>query len=112
MITPFGLPEFLRMPFGIRNAGQTFQRLMEMVGAGLNFVFIYLDNVLVASLDEATHISHVREVFQRMRQCGLLLNLSKCSFGQPEVEFLGHRISEGGASHQAIGGHSGLPKAA
>jgi hypothetical protein len=47
-----------------------------------------------------------------MRQCGLLLNLSKCSFGQPEVEFLGHRISEGGASHQAIGGHSGLPKAA
>ncbi len=82
------------MPFGLRNAGQTFQLLMDMVGAVLNFVFIYLDDVLVASLDEATHISHLREVFQRLQQYGLLLNLSKCSFGQPVVEFLGHRISE------------------
>jgi hypothetical protein len=52
VITPLGLWEFLRMPFGLRNAGQTFQRLMDMVGAGLTFVFIYLDDVLVANPDE------------------------------------------------------------
>ncbi len=42
----FGLWEFLCMPFSLRNAGQTFQRLMDTVGAGLSFVFIYLDDML------------------------------------------------------------------
>jgi hypothetical protein len=51
IITPFGLWEFTRMPFGLKIAGQTFQRLMDKVGAGLDFVFIYLDDILVASKD-------------------------------------------------------------
>jgi hypothetical protein len=97
VITPFGLWEFLRMPFGLRNAGQTFQRLMDMVGAGLSFVFIYLDDLLVASPDEAAHVQHLALVFQRLREYGLQLNIGKCSFGQPHVEFLGHHISERGA---------------
>jgi hypothetical protein len=97
VITPFGLWEFLWMPFGLRNAGQTFQRLMDMVGAGLSFVFIYLDDVLVASPDEVSHVQHLALVFQRLREFGLQLYIAKCSFGQPHVEFLGHHISEGGA---------------
>jgi hypothetical protein len=52
IITPFGLFEYVRMPFGLRNAGQTFQRLMDKVLQGLDFVFIYLDDVLIASPDE------------------------------------------------------------
>jgi hypothetical protein len=97
VITPFRLWEFLRMPFGLRNAGQTFQRLMDTVGAGLSFVFIYLDDVLVASPDEDSHVEHLRTVFQRLRDFGLLLNISKCAFGQARVEFLGHLVTEKGA---------------
>ena len=49
VITPFGLYEFLCMPFGLKNAAQTFQRFMDQVLHGLNFVFDYLDDILVAS---------------------------------------------------------------
>jgi hypothetical protein len=97
VITPFGLWEFLRMPFGLRNAGQSFQRLMDTVGAGLSFVFIYLDDIHIASPDEDSHPQHMRTILQRLRQHGLLLNLSKCVFGQSVVDFLGHRVSEQGS---------------
>jgi Reverse transcriptase (RNA-dependent DNA polymerase) len=49
IITPFGLFEYIRMPFGLRNAGQTFQRLMDSVLQGLPYCFIYLDDVLIHS---------------------------------------------------------------
>jgi hypothetical protein len=49
IITPFGLYEFLRMPFGLKNAAQAFQRLMDGVLRGVDFVFVYLDDILVAS---------------------------------------------------------------
>ena len=63
VITPFGLFEFLRMPFGLRNAGQTFQRLMDELMGDLPYMFIYLDDVLVASLNHQEHNLHLREVF-------------------------------------------------
>ena len=49
VITPFGLFEFLRTPFGLKNAAQAFQRLMDTVCHGLDFVFVYLDDILVSS---------------------------------------------------------------
>ena len=49
VITPFGLFEFLRTPFGFKNAAQTFQRLMDTVCKGLTFVFVYLNDILVGS---------------------------------------------------------------
>jgi hypothetical protein len=49
VIRPFGLWEFLRMSFGLKNAGQSFQRLMNRRMAGLDFVFVYLDDILIAS---------------------------------------------------------------
>jgi hypothetical protein len=85
VITPFGLWEFLWMPFGLKNAGLTFQRLMDRLGADLDFVFIYLDDILVASPDVETHKQHLHTVLQRLRQFGLVLNLEKCELG------LGHR---------------------
>ena len=45
IITPFGLYEFLRMPFGLKNAAQAFQRLMDTVCQGLNFAFVYVDDI-------------------------------------------------------------------
>ena len=96
VITPFGLYEFLQMPFGLTNAGQTFQRLMDRFGAGMDFVFIYLDDILIASPDETSPCRHVHTVLSRLQDFGLILNLSKCRFGLPEVEFLGHRVSAAG----------------
>ncbi|CAL9696568.1 unnamed protein product [Knipowitschia caucasica] len=48
VITPFGLFEFLRMPFGLKGVAQTFQRLMDSVLRDMPFLFVYLDDVLVA----------------------------------------------------------------
>ena len=55
IITPFGLHEFLHMLFGLKNAAQTFQRLMDTVCHNLDFVFVYLDDIMAASKDEAEH---------------------------------------------------------
>ena len=96
IITPFGLFEYLRMPFGLRNAGQTFQRLMDEVLAGLDYCFVYLDDVLVASKTEDEHEQHLEEVLSRLQQHGLVLNGEKCVLGAPTVEYLGHKVSARG----------------
>jgi cleavage and polyadenylation specificity factor subunit 1 len=96
IVTPFGLYEFLRMPFGLRNAGQTFQRMMDDVMSGLNFCFVYLDDVLVASADHRQHQQHLRTVFQRLQSHGLVINAEKCQFGVQQINYLGHRISPSG----------------
>merc|ERR1711860_476694 len=85
IIPPFGLFEFVRMPFGLRNAGSTFQRLMDRVLVGLPFIFVYLDDVLIASPDHASHRQHLREVFGRLRENGLTINPKKSVFGQEET---------------------------
>ena len=96
VITPFGLFEFLRMPFGLKNAAQTFQRLMDVLGQDMNFIFIYLDDILVFSRTRQEHIIHLRQLFQRLHQHGLVINLDKCQFGRTTIDFLGHRISQHG----------------
>ena len=88
VVTPFGLFEFLKMPFGLRNAGQTFQRLMDQVCSGLNFTFVYLDDVLVSSPDGPSHIKHLRLILERFKEYGLIINFKKCAFGQSEISSL------------------------
>ncbi|XP_069796568.1 uncharacterized protein [Narcine bancroftii] len=66
IITPFGLFEFLRMPFGLKNAAQTFQCLMDAVVKYLDFVFIYLDDILIASRKCDEHEAHLRTFFARL----------------------------------------------
>ncbi|CAE1271070.1 unnamed protein product [Acanthosepion pharaonis] len=69
--TPFGQFEFLKMPFGLRKAAQTFQRLMEEVLRGLPYVYAYIDNILVASRDADLHKQHLEEVFRHLTHYGL-----------------------------------------
>ena len=95
VITTFGLYEFLRMAFSLRNAG--FQRMMDRVICGLAFAYCYLDNLCVASRSPEEHITHLRILFQRLQQFGLVINLKKCSFHVNEIEFLGHHLSARGA---------------
>ena len=96
--TPFGMFEFVRVPFGLRNAAQTFQRFIDQILRDLPFVCAYIDDVLIASRNMQEHRDHVRQVFGRLKQYGVVLNPSKSTFGQSEVIFLGHHISETGIS--------------
>ena len=96
VITPFGLFEFLRLPFGLCNAAQSFQRLMDTVLRDIPCIFVYLDDILIATPDEASHRRALRQLFGRLREHGLAVNASKCVFGQAELTFLGHRITANG----------------
>ena len=96
VVTPFGLYEFLRTPFRLRNAAQAFQRLMDSVCRGLDFVFVYLDDILVASRDVDEHRAHLAALFTKLQDHGLVLNVAKCVFAQHSLRFLGHLVSADG----------------
>jgi len=94
--TPFGLYEFYRMPFGLRNATQTFQRFIDAVLRGLDFCHGYIDDLLVASRDEEEHRRHLEQIFQRLKEHGLSINVTKSEFAEKEVEYLGYTVNKEG----------------
>nr|VZI48510.1 unnamed protein product [Spirometra erinaceieuropaei] len=94
--TPFGLFEFIRMPFGLRNAAQTFQRFIDRVLRGLPFVYAYIDDLLMASRNAEEHKEHLALVFDRLDQFGVVINPSKCVLGVPSLHFLGHHVDAQG----------------
>ena len=96
IITPFGLFEFLRMPFGLHNAAQTFQRFIDQVLRGLPFSYIYLDDVLIASSTPEEHQHHLHTVLARLEEHGVSINPAKCVLGKEQLEFLGHRVDASG----------------
>lgn len=96
IVTPFGLFEFPFMTFGLRNAAQTFQRFMDEVTRDFDFVFPYVDDLLIASKDEKEHMQHLKLVFERLAEYGLVVNVSKSHFGKAEVKFLGYLVSASG----------------
>ncbi|CAB0004085.1 unnamed protein product [Nesidiocoris tenuis] len=96
VITPFGLFEFVRMPFGLRNAGQSFQRFVDTILRGLDFVYAYLDDLLVASSTQEEHVQHLHLLFECLSQHHINVHVDKCVFGVSEVDFLGHLVSKDG----------------
>jgi hypothetical protein len=97
--TPFGLYEFLVLPFGLTNAPATFQRLMNEVFHDYireGFVVVYLDDVLIYSKTEEEHLGQLERVFTRLREHQLLAKLVKCSFFEKQLRYLGHIIGENG----------------
>ena len=96
--TPFGLFNFTRTPFGLRNSGQTFLRFIDHVTRGLDFVFVYLDDLLVTSPDHRTHKKHLRILFARLAEYGIIIGPEKCQFGTTELSFLGHHVCAEGIS--------------
>jgi cleavage and polyadenylation specificity factor subunit 1 len=96
IITPFGLFEYLRMPFGLRNASQTFQRHIDMVLQGLSNVAAYVDDIIIASPDAKQHRKHLSETLAKLNTHNLQIKLEKCRFFQSSVEFLGHTLSKDG----------------
>lgn len=96
--TPFGLFEFPFMTFGLRNAAQTFQRFMDGILRDLEFCYVYIDDILVASKSEDEHEKHLRQLFQRLQDNGIVINPVKCKFGASRIAFLGYMISGEGTT--------------
>lgn len=83
----------------VQATGQTFQRLMNYVLQGLPFVFVYLDDILVASQSHADHELHLRQVSEHFQQHSLNVCFNKCSFGLAEIPFIGHLMSKEASNH-------------
>ena len=66
---------------------------MDSVCHGLNYVFMYLDDILLASHTDEENRSQLAALFDWLKAHGLVLNLAKCVFAQPELKFLGHRVA-------------------
>ena len=96
VITPFGLFEWVRMPFGLRNAGCTLQRLMDQILGDIPHCFIYVEDILISSPDIKSHLQHVRQVLDRLRLQSLSINPDKCVFAAPSIEYLGMKVSAEG----------------
>ena len=85
--------EFNRCPFGLSQAPAYFQRLVHEVLKGITFAFGYLDDILIFSPDNKTHLEHLELVFQRLREADLKLKASKCNFFKKHIQYLGHLVS-------------------
>jgi ribonuclease HI len=97
-ITPRGTYCYKMMPFGLKNAGATYQRMVtKMFGHMIGkTVEVYIDDMLVKSLQEENHVADLLQVFNILRESRLRLNASKCTFGVSSGKFLGHIVSRRG----------------
>ena len=97
-VTSQGLFCYKLMPFGLKNAEATYQRLMNKMFAhqiGRN-VQVYVDDMLMKSLREYDHLSDLQETFDTLRAYNMKLNLNKCVFGVTAGKFLGFMVSQRG----------------
>jgi hypothetical protein len=90
--------QYTRMPFGLKGAPATFQRLMTTILSGIQGIkcLVYLDDVVVFGEDLKTHNDRLREGFDRMRKYNMKLQPDKCEFLRKEVSYLGHVIGQDG----------------
>jgi hypothetical protein len=91
IVMPFGLFEYLFMAFGLCNAAQTFQQMMDSTTDSLEGVFAYMDDSRVGSPDRQTHLRHLEAFFNALATNSLAINLGKCVFAVPSLEILGQR---------------------
>jgi hypothetical protein len=96
--TRYGHYEFTVVPFGLSNAPIVFMCLMNGIFREYldKFVIVFLDDILIYSKSEEEHEQHLRLVLQVLREHQLYAKLSKCSFYQNQIHYLGHIISEEG----------------
>ncbi|KAL0287105.1 UNVERIFIED_CONTAM: Retrovirus-related Pol polyprotein from transposon.6 [Sesamum angustifolium] len=97
VVTRYGAFKFLVMPFGLTNAPATFSTMMNQVLHGFldEFVVVYLDDIVVYSGTLAEHVEHLRQVLTRLHEHELYAKVSKCSFAQETISFLGHIMERG-----------------
>ncbi len=96
--TPRGHFEYLVMPFGLSNSPAVFQALVNDVLRDMvdQFIYVYLDDILIFSSSLQEHVQHVRRVLQRLLENGLFVKAEKCAFHAQSVRFLGFIVSPEG----------------
>ena len=97
-VTSEGLYEFNVLPFGLCNGPATFQRLMNILLAGIQWhnCLVYINDIIVLGRTFDEHLKNLAQVFQRLRDANLRLQVWKCQFCRDTVKFLGHVISPAG----------------
>ena len=85
----------VRMPFGLVNAGATYERMMRKLLSGMQGVANYVDDVIVYSSTWDEHMYSLRELFSRVKKASLTVKPSKCRMTCTQVDFVGHRVGEG-----------------
>lgn len=102
----FMAEEDIPMMFGLKNAGDTYQRAMNYIFHDLigQLVEVYIDDIMIKLKSEDTHLADLRKVLERTRQYGLRMNPNKCAFGVTAGQFLGFMVHERGieVSQQCI----------
>ena len=96
--TKSGLWEFNVLPFGLTNAPSSFQRLMDLVLADLQWTtcLVYLDDIIVFGRSFQEHLSRLGEVLNKLQTANLKVKPSKCNLFSTKVKYLGHIISADG----------------
>ena len=94
-VTPSGLYQYKVMPFGMKNAPATFQRMVNKLVRDIDGCEGYIDDVVIYSDDWSDHIRQIKRFFQIMREAKLTINLMKSEFGKATVKYLGHIVGQG-----------------
>lgn len=94
--TPFGLFEWISMPFGLRNSASTFQRYMDNLFLESKCTFVYIDDILVFSESRESHKNDLEEVLKILAENNLRISIEKCEFFKSEINFLGFTITSEG----------------
>ncbi|KAG0440199.1 Retrovirus-related Pol polyprotein from transposon 17.6 [Dictyocoela muelleri] len=87
---------YKRMPFGLKNAPFAFQKVISNILSGINFIKIFLDDILVYSQSKEEHYDHLKIIFSRLKSYNCSINFAKSSFFKSEINFLGHRVDKNG----------------
>ena len=92
---PCGLYEWNVMPFGLKNAPQIFQRMMDRIFGKYSFILVYIDDILVFSKNFHEHIKHLELVFEELINNGLIVSRKKIKLFKNQIEFLGLELENG-----------------
>ena len=98
-ILPWGKYSYERLPMGIATSPDIFQKAMNDIFGDLDYVLVYLDDILILSNDQDSfqdHLNKVHHVFSRLHRMGMKVNLTKTEFFKPELEYLGYLLTPHG----------------